>query len=207
MDKKLKITQDDINMAKGKSKWDFGNQILYNMCAKYPYHKKKDQIVGKIWLIGRAYAAAIERRKNAKEYNEDFYTKVVAPAIQKSGIDQWLAELNKCRIPTLNNIEDILVAHGKLTSLIESITGMRKRSLSSKYLHFHRPNLFFIYDSRAMESIRELAPPSKNKIDQNKNIDIEYAKYCFRCINLREEIKEKFNTYLNPRELDNILLG
>lgn len=84
---------------------------------------------------------------------------------------------------------------------------MGKRSLSSKYLHFHKPNLFFIYDSRAMESIRKLVTPSKNKIASTENIDMEYAKYCLRCIDLREEIKERFNTYLNPRELDNILLG
>jgi len=79
--KHLKITKYDINRAKRKAGWDFGNNILYDMCAKYPYHKHIDQIVGKIWLIGRSYAAAIERRKNAKEYNEDFYTEVVGPVI------------------------------------------------------------------------------------------------------------------------------
>lgn len=177
------------------------------MCANYPHHKSIDQIVAKIWLIGRSYAAAIERRKNAKEYNEDFYTEKVGPVMMKSGIDRWIAEINRFRFPTLDNIEDILDVHGSLMNLIKKMTGMEKRSLASKYLHFHKPNLFFIYDSRAMESIRKLIPPSKNKFSVRSNIDMEYAKFCLRCIDLREKIKGKYNMYLTPRELDNILLS
>ena len=46
------------------SKWAYANSILYEMCSKTPLHNDADVIVGKIWLIGRSYAAAIERRKN-----------------------------------------------------------------------------------------------------------------------------------------------
>jgi len=154
--KYVKLTKHHVNRAKKKSRWDLGNKILYDMCANYPYHKSIVQIVAKIWLIGKSYAAAIERRKNAKEYNEDFYTEVVGPVMMKSGIDQWIAEINRFRFPTLDNIENILAVHGSLMNLIKEMTGMGKRSLASKYLHFHKRNLFFIYDSRAMESIRTL---------------------------------------------------
>lgn len=204
---KLKIRHRDIANAKKKSDWDFGNRILYDMCAKYPYHNRVDQIVAKVWLIGRSYAVAIERRKNVIKTNDDFYTKIVGPAILEAGIDQWIAELNNYRTPTLNNIEYILETHGKLTALLMKITGMEKRSLSSKYLHFHKPNLFYIYDSRAMEAIRKRVSPSKNKIHPNKNIDIEYAKYCLRCIELRDEIKARYKIHMTPREIDKILLG
>lgn len=204
---KLEIRRSDIDTAKKKSEWDFGNRILYDMCTKYPYHNKLDQIVAKVWLIGRSYAVAIERRKNAKKTNDDFYTKIVGPEIFDSGIDQWIAELNNFRTPTLSNIEYILETHGKLTALLKKITGMEKRSLSSKYLHFHKPNLFFIYDSRAMEAIRKRVPPAKNKIPINENIDMEYAKYCLRCMELRDEIKVRYNIHLTPREIDKILLS
>lgn len=43
--------------------WSFGNQILYDMCLKNPSHTNENVIIGKIWLIGRSYAAAIERIK------------------------------------------------------------------------------------------------------------------------------------------------
>ena len=57
---------------KEETRWDFGNGILYEMCKEYPKHEKEDVIVGKIWLIGRSYAAAIERRKNKDEYRGAF---------------------------------------------------------------------------------------------------------------------------------------
>jgi hypothetical protein len=205
--KHIKITKHHVNRAIKKSRWDFGNKILYDMCANYPHHKSIDQIVAKIWFIGRSYAAAIERRKNATEYNEDFYTEVVGPVMMKSGIDQWIAEINRFRFPTLDNIEKILAVHGSLMNLIKKMTGMGKRSLASKYLHFHKPNLFFIYDSRAINSIRKLTPPTKTNLRIRTNIDVEYAKFCLRCIKLRDAIKSKFDTHLSPRELDNLLLA
>lgn len=202
----IKITKHHVNKAKQKSEWDFGNKILYNLCGEYPYHKNIGQIVAKIWLIGRSYAAAIERRKKAKEYNDTFYTEVVGPTIMKSAIDQWINSLIKFRFSTFDNIENILTVHGNLMNLIKEMTGMKKRSLTSKYLHFHKPNLFFIYDSRAINSIRKLTPPAKTKLKTRTNIDVEYAKFCLRCIKLRDEIKGKFDTHLSPRELDNLLL-
>jgi hypothetical protein len=92
-------------------------------------------------------------------------------------------------------------------NLIKKMTGMGKRSLASKYLHFHKPNLFFIYDSRAINSIRKLTPPTKTNLRIRTNIDVEYAKFCLRCIKLRDAIKSKFDTHLSPRELDNLLLA
>ena len=203
----IKITKHHVKKAKQKSEWDFGNKILYDLCDNYPYHKNIDQIVAKIWLIGRSYAAAIERRKKAKEYNDTFYTEVVGPTIMKSEIDQWLETLSKFRFPTLDNIGNILTVHGSLMKLIKEMTGMEKRSLTSKYLHFHKPNLFFIYDSRAINSIRKIIPPTKTKLPMKSNIDVEYAKFCLRCIKLRDEIKEKLEKHLTPRELDKILLS
>jgi hypothetical protein len=48
-------------MAESKYLGGWGNHILYRMCHKQPGHTNVDVIAGKIWLIGRAYAAAIER--------------------------------------------------------------------------------------------------------------------------------------------------
>ena len=50
------------------SRYEFGNRILYKMCEEYPLHNDADVLCGKILLIGRSYAAAIERRKNADDY-------------------------------------------------------------------------------------------------------------------------------------------
>ncbi|AJH77677.1 hypothetical protein [Heyndrickxia coagulans] len=63
---KKEITIQDIQKCIAGNGWSFGNEILYEMCRKNPDHNKADVIVGKIWLIGRSYAAAIENRKTEK---------------------------------------------------------------------------------------------------------------------------------------------
>ena len=203
----MKINKNIVKKALQKSPWDFGNRVLYNLCCNYPYHRNIDQIVAKVWLIGRSYAVAIERRKKAKEYNDSLYTNTVGPALMKSDIDKWIIDLDNFRFPTFDNIENIIIVHGNLMKLIKNITGMGNRSFASKYLHFHKPNLFFIYDSRAINSIRQLTTPTKTKISKNINIDIEYAKFSLRCLKLRDEIKETFDIHLAPRELDKLLLA
>ena len=62
---KIEINRDEIKRVLNTNKWDFGNKVLYNMCKKNLYHNDPDIIVGKVWIIERSYAAAIERRKIA----------------------------------------------------------------------------------------------------------------------------------------------
>lgn len=202
----IELNKNLIDKAQKQKGWEFGNRILYDMCRDYPNHNMRDQVIGKFWLIGRAYAAAIERRKTANESNDHFYTEKVAPTIQKSKIDIWLKSLKKIEFLSYENLRCILIVHKNLLNLIKNLTGLEKRSLSSKYLHFHFPHLFFIYDSRAVSSIRKFTSPCGNKINFGEDIDTEYAKFCLRCLKLKDEIKTKYNEELTPRELDNLLL-
>ena len=55
-------------LDRNNTRWCFGNGILYKMCEEFPKHDDSDVITGKLLLIGRSYAAAIERRKNASDY-------------------------------------------------------------------------------------------------------------------------------------------
>lgn len=48
------------------------NNILYKIFEENPFHKDLDIIASKLLLIGRSYAATIERRKNGDESNDDF---------------------------------------------------------------------------------------------------------------------------------------
>lgn len=54
------IKMQDIQKAITEDGWRFGNKILYDMCYNNPEHTNKEVVIGKIWLIGRSYAAAIE---------------------------------------------------------------------------------------------------------------------------------------------------
>ncbi len=104
------------------------------------------------------------------------------------------------------NVGPVLDAHGYLVRLFEKLTSKGKRSLASKYLHFHRPNLFFIYDSRAMSSIRRLSVPGQ-VIHAPRSADCEYAAFVSKALGLREQIRAEFGAQLTPRQLDRLLLA
>lgn len=97
-------------MKNKKYPWGWGNEVLYRMCKGNPLHDDEDVIAGKIWLIGRAYAAAIERQagKNLVK-GEDFLHEKVAPMIRKSDIDQWIKSVRHIRRVTVDNC--VLVPH------------------------------------------------------------------------------------------------
>ncbi len=207
----VKLKKEQIISSVEGSDWDFGNKILYDMCHQYPRHNKNSEIIAKVWLIGRSYAAAIERRKNTGIYKfngDDFYLEKVAPEIMKSNIDEWLGSLEHIETISETTLGLILSVHLKVTDLFSKISGLQKRSLASKYLHFHYPNLFFIYDSRVVKAVSHLsnitgrAGRSKFKSDS----DNEYRKVCEKCIKIRNYVNEEYGIYLTTRNLDNLLL-
>jgi len=102
-----------------------------------------------------------------------------------------------------------LLAHKKVTDLFYEISGLEKRSLASKYLHFHLPDIFFIYDSRAVHSIGILFKELhlKGIKEENDNgFDKSYASFFNKCLVLQEEIFHKYNIHLTCRELDTLLV-
>jgi hypothetical protein len=195
-----------ITKDKQETAWNLANEVLYRLCRKYPRHENEEEIVAKVWLIGRSYSAAIERRRTLLEITGDeFYTDVVGPRMREAGIDGWLEPLKNCKRPTLDNWAHIIAAHKRLTNLFQQITGLEKRSLASKYLHFHFPQLFYIYDSRAVSALAKVT--DRVKMLAPVEYDDAYATYFFRCMNLVTRLELEHSIYLSPRRLDDYLLG
>jgi hypothetical protein len=200
------LTREEVESALANNAWDLGNQVLYDLCSNHPLHKSRQEIIAKVWLIGRSYSAALERRKNKSEdsLGDLFYEDIAAPEIQKQEIDCWIEPLDGNTKP-----EEIVETHFKLTQIFYDITKLEKRSLASKYLHFHRPDLFFIYDSRAVNATRQITPSGKKQLPDlspQKQVDDEYLKFYRRCLWLRDDIEKKFSRKLSPRDIDKILL-
>lgn len=192
------------------TRWQLGNQVLYDLCKKHPSHNDADEIVAKIWLIGRSYAAAIERRRNAESLSGDFYYDVVAPAILSVGeeLDDGIQCLKMCQWLNDDTLDAVLDIHGHLTKTFEKLTNMDKRSLASKYLHFHCPDMFFIYDSRASSAINKLVNKGKENLYKHISAerDMVYTDFCVRAVELRSYIDSSHGIKLTPRELDDLLL-
>jgi len=204
------VTVEDIEYAKNEDNWTFANNILYRMCQENIRHESVDIVIAKIWIIGRTYAAAIERRKNNKTKkieNDVFYENTVAPEIMRSDIDDWIGNIRHFGEIDNNSIPYILKTHSELVNLFQGITGMNKRSLASKYLHFHLPNLFYIFDTMATSGLRIIKPYwriNRNRI--TAQFDNEYERFVLKIFDLQEYIKDEYNESLSPRELDRLLL-
>lgn len=204
------LSPQQIKKAMQDNVWHFGNEILYKMCKENFEHKNDTHILTKVLFIGRIYAAAIERRKTKNnDINDNFYINAVAPKFLNSDIDKYLKHLKNFDSLDMNNLKMVLETHYYLTKLINEITELNKRSLVSKYLHFHLPELFFIYDTRAVEALRNLiskVPTDLKYLTELENVDIEYAKFFCKCYALKTEIKHKFNYDFSNRHLDNLLI-
>jgi len=197
---------DLVKEAQAPNPWDFGNRILYDLCRNYPTHADTSAVVAKIWLIGRSYAAAIERGRVVDDLNDDFYVNIVAPRIMDSDIDQWIHDAKKEALSADSLILSVDF-HWETTQLFQEISSKYKRSLASKYLHFHVPEFFFIYDSRALNGLRKFSKITGRVTNTQRRGDNDYRKFSEKCIILRDWINTKYNILLTPRELDNLLLS
>ncbi len=195
-----------------KKEISFSDRILYRMCEEKPEHKEEDVVKGKILLIGRTYAAAIERRKDIGNYKgDDFYNDVVGPKMKKIGekLDVRLDKLRNSKGLIADNINEILHTHSFLMDFFNKITGLEKRSLASKYLHFHCPEQFFIFDSRARSAIRKLVKkPYDIILPFVKDTDPEYQDFACKMLELQEYLANKGFSLdkITPRKLDSFLL-
>ena len=114
-----KITVTDIKNA---HKSAFGNEILYNMCKDFSAHKIPDQISGKVWLIGRSYAADVGRGRKNDVINDDFYDTEVPKLFLEyyKKIDVDLLELGNSDVSN-GNLSKILSMHKVLSIIVVSI--------------------------------------------------------------------------------------
>lgn len=200
-----RLTSEFIQQAVSETAWDFGNRVLYDLCAANPGHARDDIIIAKVWLIGRSYAAAIERRPIADgAIGDAFYETVVAPKIRCSDIDNWFRELGTC---SNTDVGLILEMHTRVMRLFNEISGLEKRSLASKYLHFHFPERFYIYDGRANDAIKKLTKRPGKNLPPLRGYDNEYARFFVRCQNLNEQMASLVGRHLLPREFDKVLLA
>jgi len=182
---------------------DYGNCVLYRMCQEEPSHQDPRVVAGKIWLIGRAYAAPIERGSGQTGKSNDLYRKVAEA--MRPDFDLWLSDISDIKSAGINNIYRILTVYRLFIDLLRTHTGRERRSFASKYLHFHMPGAFFIYDSRADVEIRSRSGDRVHIPPECRQADPVYAAFSVRCIRYRDSSATR--RQMTPRELDRELLG
>lgn len=189
--------------------WDYANNVLYNICKEMNEELKPSEMAGRMILIGRTYAATLERNncKNASSTDELYFN-----IINENNKVKWNELINK-----LNNFDSleecdniVLEIHKMLVDILNEIVHVNKTSLASKFLHFHKPNYFYIYDSRAKEAVSSLIDEKIYKREISNQCDIEYARFYKKVIKLKEIIEEYEKNdneiVVSPREMDDFLL-
>jgi hypothetical protein len=203
-----KISREQVQRATGESPWDLTNTVLYKLCCDQPVHADHDAILAKVLIIGRVYAASIERRKSKlkEETTDTFYFSRVAPMIQRSDLDEWITSARAVSPESDDALPKMVEVHQLTTTLFNKISKLNKRSLASKYLHFHVPELFYIFDSRAEKAIR-MCKHFIGKSSPMTSGDPTYRAFAAKCALLRSRCKKEFGIDLSPRALDNLLLS
>ena len=194
----------------------YGNEVLYRMCKEEPFHNDLAVVEGKIWLIGRSYSASIERQAGS-----GFKLRKALETIYKDNpeyfkiIDEHIYKISCIENTTTENLNHILFAHKCLVDFFFQLIRVEgksqgaiivnKRSLASKYLHFHAPKSVFIFDSVVDGNIRkELRKLGLKRnyfdiVDQSSTDSI-YEGFVRRCIYYRNNVLIKKD--MSPRALD-----
>ena len=202
----MRVTDDLLVHAQSQDIWTLGDCILYDVCANHPRHGDPQEVTAKVWLIGRAYSAAIERRAKVDANADSVYEDRVVPKLTSSDIDARLEELRKFDRLDDRSLPPVLHAHNYLTQLFREISGLANRSLASKYLHFHMPSLFLLYDSRAALGLRLLRPRCRTTRCPAGAFDGEYAPFASKVLDLLDDIDAERGVRLTPRQIDRVLL-
>jgi len=188
--------------------WTHGDRVLYDLCRNHPGHTDEQAVVAKLWLIGRSYAASLERKRPRRDLTLTAFYQNVACRLTDSDIDEQLAALRGHHTLDAASASAVLDVHAEFVRLLRKDTGMAKRSLASKYLHFHCPDIVPIYDSVAEKTIRKaLGGGRVPTLASSHHHDCAYGSYIARFLRLRSQLEERFGASLSPRHLDRVLLS
>lgn len=128
--------------------------ILYDMCREWSDHKNIGIVQAKVRIIGRVYAAGLERKGERDKLKGIYETIAEIFHENRAWIDSEVKELNKFKTLSKSSYEGILSVHGNMVKLLrkETRSKLHFRSFVSKYLHFHSP-IVPLFDSVASNTI------------------------------------------------------
>lgn len=203
----FRLRKQWVDAAVRPSIWDVGNEWLYKLCKTYPAHTDAAQVVAKIWLIGRAYSAAAERGVAGKGQADKYIIELSQRFVDQKA-DRHLKRLPKPTADFRKHLEQVIDVHHSVESIFSNDDELGRVSLTSKYLHFHRPDLFPIYDSRASAAIAQVSPDSRFTGYEvpSEHATSLYGKFSVRTAWLLDQVAEVLGHTPTLRQLDNLLL-
>jgi hypothetical protein len=202
----------DESWAYYETTWGTYNQVLYDMCQRLSGHGSLADVVAKVGIVARAYAAGLERHGDPEGPGAIVG---VATVLHKRAdeVDDLIARLRRVAASG-NQMDDeiarqVVALHGEFEAIVREVTndGHSVRSWSSKYLHFHAPGVP-IYDSRARGVVKgryDLRRVRNQHITCPPTGDYAYAQFVNGFLSLWSEAVER-GLPVSVRRLDQFLL-
>jgi hypothetical protein len=201
------FTDEQIGNAVGAVSypWSVGDDVLYDLCERFLDHSDVKVVVAKLWMIGRAYSAAIERLGKPEDLTtSDLYARV-AESMISSDVDRHIQKLRGLGPLSEGNAQEVIASHKYLADTLRANTGKYPRSLASKYLHFHAPEAVPIFDSYTQKTICESLPRWCDQSGLSRLDDKDYSSFVARVINVLDRIEREHGTRLTVKQLDRLL--
>lgn len=167
------------------------SRALYDLCFFHRHHCNGDLVADKLRLIGRLYGGQVA----------GFTPERGAHCLAKSPVDRWFSTL-----ATAERLEGwlLLEMHKRAMEVFADLPEAEARSLASKYLHFHFPELFYIHDSVVDRAARQLVAADCGFLAMS-DYDAVYGRFHACCRKLAERLAPESGRPLSPREMDRVL--
>lgn len=187
------LTREFLTDALSQSILDPRSRALYDLCFLHRDHLRDEIVADKLRLIGRLYAEYGAGLGFSPEYS--------AHRLAKSPVDHWFASL-----ATAEALDSwlLLELHKRVMDLFADLPEAVARSLASKYLHFHFPELFCIYDEEVARAASLLSEGDGGFLAMS-DFDRAYAQFLAVCRRLADRLAPELGRRLSPRELDRVL--
>lgn len=187
------LTREFVADVLSQSILDPRSRALYDLCFFHRHHFRDEIVADKLRLIGRLYA----------EYGAGlgFSPELGAHALAQSPVDRWF-----CTLATAEELEGwlLLETHKRVMDVFADLPEAEARSLASKYLHFHFPELFFVHDSLVDRAAWRLAEGDCGFLAMSE-FDPVYGRFHACCRKLAERLAPQVGRRLSPREMDRVL--
>ncbi len=186
------LTPEFVTDALAESILDPRRRALYDLCFQHRNHLDETATAEKLRRIVRLYA----------EYDGcSLSPEAEARRLGRSGVDSWFGLLASAE--ALDALQ-LLQTHRRLMAVFADLDEAEARSLASKYLHFHFPELFPVYDAVVAPAAARLAGDECPDEDAPAP-DPAYARHVTCCRRVTEQLRPEVGRRLGPRELDLLL--
>ncbi len=188
------LTREFITEALADSVLEPRIRALYELCFMHRHHFHDQLVADKLRMLVRVCA---DRGITMAGFSPES----VAHRLGRAGVDRWFGGLATAE---QLDVALLLEVHKRMMEVFDDVGVAEARSLASKYLHFHFPELYYVHDSRVEAAALALGQGECGFLALADH-DSAYGRFYACARKLAERMRPLVGRRLSPRELDRVL--